>query len=202
MEEMRAVIADAGLGASPFIIGHSFGGLLTTEYAFEHGDQLGGAVLVDSPIRSPEEELAHPLAPPQLCNTRIYETFEEALTHFHLVPPQSCANEYIVEFIARHSLRRVEGGWMWKFDAAALGEHPLEEPYRDDLREARCRLGLIYGERSALVSRETASYISKLMGVGAPVVEVPSAQHHVMLDELLAFISALRAMLEWTGAET
>ncbi len=45
---------------------------------------------------------------------------------------------------------------------------------------------------------------TKIKGTpGAPVVEVPSAPHHVMLDEPLAFISALRAMLErWTGAET
>ncbi len=203
MEEMRAVIANAGLGASPFIIGHSLGGLLTTKYAFEHGDQLGGVALVDSPVRSPEEELAHPLTPPQLCNSRIYETFEEALAHFHLVPPQSCANEYIVEFIARHSLRPVAGGWTWKFDPQAFGDHPLEEPYRDYLRAAPCRRGLIYGERSALVSRETASYISTLMGMGAPVVEVPSAQHHVMIDQPLAFVAALRTMLErWSCAKT
>lgn len=202
VQEMRVVIADAGLGARPFVIGHSFGGLVTTKYAFEHGDQLGGAVLVDSPIRSPEEELAHPLTPPQSSNTRIYDTFEKALAHFHLAPPQSCANEYIVEFIARHSLRPVNGGWMWKFDGTAFGDHPLDEPFRDYLRAAPCRLGLIYGQRSALVSRETASYMSTLMGVGAPVVEVPDAQHHVMLDQPLAFIAALRTMLErWTRAD-
>src|SRR5208283_3495971 len=70
VKEMRAVIADAHLGARPFMIGHSFGGLVTAKYALEYGDQLGGAVLVDSPIRSPEEELAHPLPPTQLRNTR------------------------------------------------------------------------------------------------------------------------------------
>jgi len=202
VKEMRAVIADAHLGARPFMIGHSFGGLVTAKYALEYGDQLGGAVLVDSPIRSPEEELAHPLPPPQLRNTRIYETLEEALTHFHLVPPQSCANEFIVEFIARHSLRPVEGGWMWKFDGNAFADHPLEEPYGDYLRAARCRLGLIYGERSALLSRETAAYLSMLMGVRTPVVEIPSAQHYLMLDQPLAFVAALRTMLEmWTGAD-
>lgn len=197
--EMRAVIADAGLGARPFVVGHSFGGLVTTRYAFEHADELGGAVLVDAPIRSPDEEAAHPLVPPQARNTRIYDTFEKALAHFRLVPPQSCANEYIVEFIARHSLRRVGGGWTWKFDGRAFDDHPLEEPFRDYLRGARCRLGLIYGQRSALVSRETASYISRLMGAGAPVVELPNAQHQLMLDQPLAFVAALHALLErWT----
>jgi pimeloyl-ACP methyl ester carboxylesterase len=202
VEEMRAVIADAGLGTRPIVIGHSFGGLITTKYAFEHGNQLGGAVLVDSPIRSLEEERAHPITPPQSTKTRIYDTFEKALAHFRLEPPQSCRNQYIVEFIARHSLRPVDGGWTWKFDGTALGDHPLDEPFRDYLGAARCRMGLIYGQRSALVSRETASYMSTLMGVGAPVVEVADSQHHVMLDQPLAFIAALRTMLgRWSGPD-
>ena len=41
---------------------------------------------------------------------------------------------------------------------------------------------LLFGEKSALVSRQTARYMSSLMGPLAPIVEVPEAQHHVMLD--------------------
>ncbi len=203
VREMHAVIADAGLGARPFVIGHSFGGLVTAKYALEHGDELGGVVLVDAPIRSPDEELAHPLPPPPLGNGRIYATFHEALRHFHLVPAQTCANEFIVDFIARHSLRPVAGGgWTWKFDPKAFGDHPLEEPYRVYLRAAPCRRGLIYGERSAVVSRASAAYQSTLMGVGAPVTEVPGAQHHIMLDQPLALVAALRTMLgRWSGAD-
>ena len=52
--EMRAVIADAPLGARPFVIGHSFGGFMTMKFASQFGDALGGVVIVDSPIRSPE----------------------------------------------------------------------------------------------------------------------------------------------------
>jgi pimeloyl-ACP methyl ester carboxylesterase len=201
-QEMRAVIADAGLGSRPIVVGHSFGGLVTTKYAFEHGDELGGVVLVDTPIGSPEEELAHPIAPPQSIYARTYDALEKALAHFHLLPPQSCANEYIVEFIARHSLRRVAGGWTWKFDPKALGDHPLDEPFRHYLRGARCRMGLIYGQRSALVSRETASYMATEMGADAPVAEIADAQHHVMLDQPLAFVAALRPILERLAAGT
>jgi pimeloyl-ACP methyl ester carboxylesterase len=56
-EEIRAVIAVAQLGERPFIIGHSFGGFMTMKVASRYGDTLGGAVIVDSPIRSPEEEI-------------------------------------------------------------------------------------------------------------------------------------------------
>ena len=66
-----------------------------------------------------------------------------------------------------------------------------------------CRAALIFGEKSALVSRETASYMSSLMGPRAPVVEVPEARHHVMLDQPLAFIAALRMLLDsWMRNES
>jgi len=60
-----------------------------------------------------------------------------------------------------------------------------------------------FGEKSALVSRETASYMSSLMGPRAPVVEVPEARHHVMLDQPLGFIAALRMLLNsWMRNES
>ena len=34
------------------------------------------------------------------------------------------------------------------------------------------------------------------MGPRAPVVEVPEARHHVMLDQPLAFVAALRMLLD------
>src|ERR1700722_18012421 len=180
-EEIRAVIAAAQLGERPFVIGHSFGGFMTMKVASQYGDMLGGAVIVDSPIRSPEEEARHPLTRPPMGNKRVYE---------------ACDNRFIVEFIGRRSLRRAEHGWVWKFDSEAMGSRRFGEPVREYLQAVGCRAALIFGEKSALVSRETASYMSSLMGPRAPVVEVPEARHHVMLDQPLAFIAALRMLLD------
>jgi pimeloyl-ACP methyl ester carboxylesterase len=200
--EMRAVIADAALGGRPFVIGHSFGGFMTMKLASQFGEELGGAVIVDSPIRSPEEEVARPLTPPNWGNRKVYPSFEAALARFRLMPAQTCENEFIVEFIARHSLMRVANGWTWKFDGAAIGARRFGEPFREYLQAVRSRAALMFGERSALVSRKTASYMSQLMGPSAPIVEVPEAQHHVMLDQPLAFVAALRMLLEnWIRAE-
>src|SRR5580692_7978550 len=45
--------------------------------------------------------------------------------------------------------------------------------------------------------------MSSLMGPRAPVVEVPEARHHVMLDQPLAFIAALRMLLDgWMRNES
>jgi len=202
-EEIRAVIADAQLGERPFVIGHSFGGFMTMKVASQYGDTLGGAVIVDSPIRSPEEEARHPLVRPPMGNKRVYETFDGALARFRLMPEQICDNPFIVEYIGRHSLRRAEDGWVWKFDREAMGARRFGEPVREYLQAVGCRAALIFGEKSALVSRETASYMSSLMGPRAPVVEVPEARHHVMLDQPLAFIAALRMLLDsWTRSES
>ncbi|HYM32990.1 MAG TPA: alpha/beta hydrolase [Candidatus Cybelea sp.] len=202
-EEMRAVIAHAGLGERPFVIGHSFGGFMTTKFGSKYGDEIGGAVIVDSPIRSPEEEARHPLERPPMSKTkRIYDTFEAALARFRLMPEQPCDNPFIVEHIGRHSLAPAGGGWTWKFDSEAMGSRRFGEPFREYLQAVRCRAALIFGEKSKLVSRDTASYMSSLMGPDAPIVEVPEAQHHVMLDQPLAFVAALRMLLEsWVRAE-
>jgi pimeloyl-ACP methyl ester carboxylesterase len=172
------------------------------KFAAAFGEELGGAVIVDSPIRSPAEEAQSPLTPPNWGNKRIYPTFEAALARFRLMPPQTCENEFIVEYIARHSLMRVDGGWTWKFDGASMGTRRFGEPFREYLQAAQCRAALLFGENSALVSRHTASYMSSLMGPEAPIVEIPEAQHHVMLDQPLAFVAALRTLLQsWVRAE-
>ncbi len=201
-EEMRGVIADGGLGPHPFVVGHSFGGFMTMKFCAKYGDTIGGAVIVDSPIRSPEEEARNPHRPRVGRNKRIYETFDQALARFRLMPEQACDNSFLVEFIGRHSLMVVDSGWTWKFDQDVLGARRFGEPFREYLKAVRCRAALIFGEKSKLVSRDTASYMSSLMGPEAPIVEVPEAQHHVMLDQPLAFVAALRMLLEsWIRTE-
>jgi len=125
--------------------------------ASQYSDTLGGAVIVDSPIRSPEEEARHPLTRPPMGNRPVYETFEAALARFRLMPEQPCDNPFIVEFIGRHSLRRAEDGWVWKFDSEAMGSRRFGEPVREYLQAAGCRAALIFGEKSALVSRENGA---------------------------------------------
>jgi len=201
-QEMRGVIADAALGAQPLVVGHSFGGFMTMKFAAAFGEELGGVVIVDSPIRSPEEEAQTPLAPPNWANKKIYPTFEAGVARFRLMPPQPCENAFILDYIARHSLMQTDGGWTWKFDGNALGARRFGEPFREYLQAVRCRAALLFGENSALVSRHTALYMSSLLGPDAPIVEVPEAQHHVMLDQPLAFVAALRTLLQsWVRAE-
>lgn len=201
-EEIRAVLDAARLRAQPFVVGHSFGGYMTMRFGAAYGDEIGGAVIVDSPIRTPEAQAAHVRRAPPMGQRRVYPNFDSALARFRLRPAQTCENDFIVEFIGRHSLMRVADGWTWKFDPKAMGARRFGEPFHEHLMALSCRAGLIFGEKSALVGRDTAAYMSELMGPRAPVVEIPEAQHHVMLDQPLAFVAALRALLDaWRRAE-
>lgn len=200
-EEIRAVLRHGGLGARPFVVGHSFGGYMTMRFGAAFGDVIGGAVIVDSPIRRPAAK-ANVAARRAVSLVRHYPSFEAGLARFRLLPAQPCANEFIVEFIGRHSLRQVAAGWTWKFDVGTMSARRWGEPFNEHLQKLRCRAALMFGQNSALVSRDTADYMSELMGPTAPVVEIPEAQHHVMLDQPIAFVAALRTLLDsWVRAE-
>jgi hypothetical protein len=47
-------------------------------------------------------------------------------------------------------------------------------------------------------SRDIGNYMYELLGRVAPIVEVPLAWHHVMLDQPIALVTGIRAMLaDW-----
>ncbi len=127
----------------------------------------------------------------------MYASLADAMAHFRLIPAQPCANDFIIEHIARASLRPVDGGFTWKFDPAVFSKFS-EEKMSDYLASARCRVAMFCGEKSIVVPPETGEYMYELLNRSAPLIEIPEAHHHLMLDQPLAFIAALRALLaDW-----
>ncbi|WP_439815411.1 alpha/beta fold hydrolase [Zavarzinia sp. CC-PAN008] len=196
-DEMMAVCLDAGFPPHPTIVGHSFGGLIGILTGSRYGDALAGIVLVDSPISPPPPDVMEKLDEQSRKPTRVYPTFEEGKERFRLAPPQDCENDFVMDWVARTSLRAVEGGWTWKFDPR------MYRPFRIGdmawhLSNMRCRVAVFRGELSSLLPPETGEYMFHLLGRNAPVIEIPQARHHVMLDQPLAFVAALRALLsDW-----
>jgi pimeloyl-ACP methyl ester carboxylesterase len=113
------------------------------------------------------------------------------------VPGQPCENAFIIDYVAEHSLREVESGVTWKFDPRVF-QRDSNDVMSDYLSSVRCRIALMRGERSRVVPPETSEYMVELLHRNAPLVEIPEAYHHLMLDQPLAFIAALRALLsDW-----
>jgi len=194
-DEVRAVITDARFPRPPVLVGHSMGGLVSIVTASVYGDELAGAVIVDAPVRRPDPESEPGAVSKSFRQPKVYPSFDEAVTHFRLVPPQPCENAFIIDHIARTSLRAVDGGYSWKFDPRVFIKYSRDK-MSDYLANARCRVALFRGEHSIVVPPDTNAYMSGLLRGGAPLVEIPEAHHHLILDQPLAFIAALRAILQ------
>jgi pimeloyl-ACP methyl ester carboxylesterase len=70
------------------------------------------------------------------------------------------------------------------------------------VKGARSALAIIRGAKSQLFQADDAAYLLSLIAAGSPYVEIPEAEHHVMIDQPLAFVAALRALLAaWPAAK-
>ena len=118
--EIKAVLEEAGLGAHPVVIGHSFGGYMTMSYAYKYGATLSGAVIIDAAIRPGKEDLD---TPPAGYNRpkRYYSDKKTIVDRYRLMPEQPTNNPFLLDHVADHSVREESEGWTWKFDAAARG---------------------------------------------------------------------------------
>ena len=195
VDEMFAIADVAGLfdAGPPLVVGHSFGGFPMMVAATTRGEEFAGVVIVDTPFDDPGVRRR---PPPNATNRphKIYPTLAAALARFRFAPEQDCPNPFIANFIARESLVEVDGGWTWRFDPFLWHRFAANDS-RALLTEPRCPVGLIWGERSALMLPERVTAMRAALPSGSPAIEIPVAEHHVMIDQPLAFVSALRGLL-------
>ena len=193
---IEAADLEAG-GVRPILVGHSFGGFPALHCAAEHGDRLRGLVMVDTSIQPPEKRWTGPPPRPEGGN-RVYPTLAQALARFRLAPFQACENLYIADHIARCSLKAVEGGWTWKFDPSIWQRFKMPDLGRL-LPRIGCPAALMWGERSNLMPADTLDYMIDQMPGSVLRLPIPDADHHVMLDQPLAFVAGLRGLLAGWG---
>ena len=194
--EVMAVSGDAGFPGPPVIVGHSLGGMVVIETAAAYGDRLIGAVIVDTPVRRPDPESEQAARGQAFVSPGVYPDLESALARFRLIPDQPCDNRYIVDYIARHSLHETPEGWTWKFDPKVF--KPTLRPLGERLKAISTRVALFRGDLSAIVPPDIAEYMYELLDRNAPVVSIPEAHHHLILDQPIAFVAALRTLLaDW-----
>ncbi|MCH2412074.1 MAG: hypothetical protein MK189_03790, partial [Acidimicrobiales bacterium] len=97
--------------------------------------------------------------------------------------------------VAARALRTCEGGVTWKFDPGIF--IPERAAADDMLPRSTCRIALFCAQHG-LVTVDIGAYMYEQLGRVAPVVEIPLAGHHVMLDQPLLLVTALRTMLaDW-----
>ncbi|MEO1169776.1 MAG: alpha/beta hydrolase [Pseudomonadota bacterium] len=192
--DMRNVADAAGLFAQgkPVVAGHSFGGAPTATAASDPDAWVGHAIVIDSSLQmrhSPENEER-----PQR-ERRYFSSVAEGLSRFRFLPPQSCENHYIADMIARDAIVEIEPGrWSWCFDPNGFGNTKrLDSAQR--ARSANCPMALIYGDRSAIMDDEAIEHLEETLPGGTPFVAIPDSGHHIMVDQPLALVAAMRALM-------
>jgi pimeloyl-ACP methyl ester carboxylesterase len=189
--EILAVAADAGLDA-PTVIGHSMGGVVTLRLAALFGSRIEGAVVIDSPVRNPAPEQHAAQDRRVFRELRVYPSREAAIARFRPVPDQPVLG-YIADHVAATSVRQADGGWTWKWDPRVF----VLEPPRAPLTRLACRVALFRAEHG-IMSAEMSEIMYDRLGRVAPVIEIPAAGHHIMLDQPIALAAALRTLLsDW-----
>jgi pimeloyl-ACP methyl ester carboxylesterase len=198
-DEIVAVAGEAGIDGLPVVVGHSMGGFVTIVTAARHSDAVSGVIICDSPVSELDPEISAFHMREAFGRPRTYATVDDAIARFRTVPAQEHYLDYVIDFVARHSLKPVDGGWQWKFDRRIFeqfgaGVRSIATPY---LSEVDCRLALLRSERGLVTPDIGASMYEKL-GRVTPVIEIPEAGHHAMLDQPLLLLTALRTLLaDW-----
>lgn len=192
--EVVAVAGAAGMAERPVVIGHSMGGFVTLATAARFPAQIAGAVTLDSRVREPTPEEQAARRHTAFGPLKVYPDRDKALSRFRTIPAQDEYLPYVIEHVARTSLRPVAGGWTWKFDPKIFGR---QFPGPGLLRSAASRIAMFRSERG-LVTPEVGAQMYELLGRAAPVIEIPLAGHHMMLDQPLSLITGLRTLLaDW-----
>jgi pimeloyl-ACP methyl ester carboxylesterase len=202
-DEVMAAAEAGGIAGKPVVIGHSMGGFVTIATAALRADHLSGVIVCDSPVTEPDPEVESYRLREAFGNPRTYATVEEALARFRTVPPQAHYCDFVMHHIAARSLRAVDGGYQWKFDRRIFeqfsqGMRGIAQPYLEALR---CRFALLRSEHG-LVTADIGAAMYEALGRVAPVIELPEAGHHAMLDQPLLLLTALRTLLaDWDHSE-
>ncbi|WP_417591331.1 alpha/beta fold hydrolase [Parasphingorhabdus sp.] len=198
----------------PKIIAHSFGSGVALTAMEMAGGRFGGLIICDLMVMRPERLAAHfenGGGPPGSGRSdrpnKVYPDYESARARFVLSPPQAVQEPFLFEYMAYHSLRPVQGGpqqgWSWKFDPMVFhrNENDMAKWAHTPQRivDLPHRLAIVYGENSTLFDSDSAAYLRELGGDHIPMIAIPEAEHHLMLDQPLALVTALRSILAlWT----
>ncbi|WP_068157465.1 alpha/beta fold hydrolase [Rhodococcus phenolicus] len=192
-DELLAAAEAGGIAGPPVLVGHSMGGIVSFAASHRMGERLAGVVILDSPIRdlTPEELEMRIKATASSGPPKVYPTVEAAVARFRLVPPQDDAEPYVFDHIARGSLKSVDGGYSWKFDALRMGRET-----RSSLEEMspRCPVAYFRSEHG-IVDDRLYGQLREQFGPDALMTVLPAAGHHPMIDQPLSVVAAVRTVL-------
>lgn len=181
------------IGSPVTVVGHSFGGRITVFAAHAFPQLIARGIIVDTKLGFADRPFQPRFAPRP---KRLYPDLALVHSRFRFVPEEPPVLPAIMQHLARHSANQLSDGYMWKFDEALLGGVDWRSVTEGELlHEIAVPLDFIAGELSEVVSAELAQRIGKALRNGRGPITIPSAYHHVPVNQPLALVAALRSLL-------
>jgi len=198
--EILAVAKDSGFFDSrpmdPVICGHSLGGYMSTFAAHQSRNPIQGVIMIDSPIRPPDYDYSTHERSGPIRRIKTYPDKETILERFRLTPEQDCENKYILDYIAKWSIRESNGGYEWKFDDSLFDKLGFGHMIRSIAYELSCKLGILYGSESSMFSDEILNYARSSAKKGTRIIPIEDAAHHIPLDQPVKLVEEILRMTD------
>ena len=104
----------------------------------------------------------------------------------------------VLDHLAEYGLKKVDGGWTWKFDPALFDHMEMGAAQRDTFTQLTTKTALMLGEKSEDEGAFYAEHMLAMTDGLLPVITVPGTYHHLMFDQPVAVAMAIKMLLlEW-----
>jgi pimeloyl-ACP methyl ester carboxylesterase len=175
------------------LVGHSFGGRIAVFVAHEYPQLLRRALIIDTNIAFADRPLRTRFVQRP---KKVYADLATACARFRFVPEEPPILPRVMQHLAVHSIKREAHGFVWKYDDKPLGSVGSEQVAEGELlADIDLPMDFIAGEFSEIVPMALAQRIGKALRNGRGPVVIPSAYHHIPVDQPLALVAAMRALL-------
>jgi pimeloyl-ACP methyl ester carboxylesterase len=194
-KEILKVAEDSGFfegNKEPIICGHSMGGFMSATAGYISDKPLKGVIMIDSPIRPPTYDYSSHIRSGPIRRIKTYPSEESILERFRLTPEQECDNEFLVDYIAKWSIKEVGNGFQWKFDDTIFDKLGVSHMGRNIAFDLKCNLGIIYGTESLMMTDEILNFIKENVPQDTPIIPIDQAAHHVPLDQPQELVKSIK----------
>lgn len=187
-DEIIGVAVDAALRRVT-LVAHSFGSVSALYAAHLRPDLIERVIVIDANVFRREDEQVRAVP-----GQKFYESREAALLRYRLTPPGLWPEPAITAYLAEHSIIETPQGWRWKFDPETVRNAHREE-IRSEVHGLSLAVDYIHGDQSEIAGPGTiASFLAAMPNCGTPVA-IPMSHHHIMIEQPIALVTALRGLL-------